>query len=95
MELSDGHLQKSLQAASFRIGCFVPDLLQHVMGGVPLLRVEQADGLLEAGIRFNHQRLAIFLAGSLRSRMDSGVTSSISSGPMYSRARSSVICTGA
>ena len=37
------------------------------------------------------QRLAGFLEGSLRRRIDSGVTSSISSGPMYSRARSRVI----
>ena len=50
VELSDGHLQKALQAASFWIGGFVPDLLQHVMGGVPLLRVEQADGLLELSL---------------------------------------------
>lgn len=37
------------------------------------------------------QRLAVFFIGNLRSRIDSGVTSSISSGPMYSSALSRVI----
>ena len=71
----------------------MPDLLEDIVGGVPLLGVEEINRLAKARIRLRHQRLAFagFLPGSLRRRIDSGVTSSISSGPMYSRARSRVI----
>ena len=87
------HLQDSLKAAPFRISCFMPELLKQIMSGVPLTRIEELHTLLKARIRLRHQRLDLagFLPGSLRRRIDSGVTSSISSGPMYSSARSSVI----
>ena len=56
--------------------------------------IEELNCLLEPGIclwPLSHQRFAIFLSGNFLNRMDSGVTSSISSGPMYSKARSKVI----
>ena len=93
MQLRYGHLQDPLQAAPFRISCFMPELLKQIMSGVPLTRIEKLHTLLKARVRLRHQRLDLagFLPGSLRRRIDSGVTSSISSGPMYSSARSSVI----
>ena len=93
MQLRYCHLQDPLQAAPFRISCFMPELFKQIMSGVPLTRIEEIHSLLKAGIRLRHQRLDLagFLPGSLRRRIDSGVTSSISSGPMYSSARSRVI----
>ncbi len=93
MQLGNRHLKDPLQAAPLGICRFVPELFKQIVGGVPLTGIEKLQGLLKAGIRLGHQRLdfAGFLPGSLRRRIDSGVTSSISSGPMYSRARSSVI----
>ena len=93
MQLRYCHLQDSLQAAPIRISCFMPELLQQIMSGIPLTCIEELHSLLKAGVRLRHQRLDLagFLPGSLRRRIDSGVTSSISSGPMYSNARSSVI----
>ena len=55
-----------------------------ILGAVPT-------GLDGACIAARAQRLAGFFIASLRSRIDSGVTSSISSGPMYSSALSRVI----
>ena len=101
MNVSHSHLNQSLQHTPIRIGCFVPEIFKCVVGGVPLLIVKKlnpqpkpgvlSDWILLKIVAVAAQRFAIFLAGSLRRRMDSGVTSSISSGPMYSRARSRVI----
>ena len=67
--------------------------VKQIVGGIPLTGIKKLQALLKAGIRLGHQRLDLagFLPGSLRRRIDSGVTSSISSGPMYSNARSRVI----
>lgn len=91
MHVSNSNLNNGLEQLPLRIHLFVPQLLKSIMRFVPSPGVEQLEGLRETRIVNQAQRLAIFLAGSLRRRMDSGVTSSISSGPMYSSARSSVI----
>ena len=88
-------LDRPLQPAALRVGCVMPELFKHIMSGVPLATVEELNARCETGVSkwIQTQRLAVFFEGSLRRRMDSGVTSSISSGPMYSKARSNVICT--
>ena len=93
MQLRHSHLKNALKRTAIRLSCLMPDLLEHIMSCIPLLRVEESNRLAKARILLRHQRLALagFLPGSLRRRIDSGVTSSISSGPMYSRARSRVI----
>ena len=91
MHVSNSNLNNGLKQLSLRIHLLVPKLLKGIMRFIPSPGVEQLQGLGETRIVNQAQRLAIFLAGSLRRRMDSGVTSSISSGPMYSSARSSVI----
>ena len=104
--MGDRDLEDALQSpAAVALG-FMPELLKAVVTGVPLASVEQCHRGVEAGIRHQrqlfrissrhvsvpeNQRRAGFLAGSLRKRIESGVTSSISSGPMYSSARSRVI----
>ena len=91
MHVSDSNLNNGLEQLPLWIHLFMPQLLKGIMRFVPSPGVEQLEGLRETWIVDQAQRLAIFLAGNLRRRMDSGVTSSISSGPMYSSARSSVI----
>ena len=91
MNVRHSNLNDGLKQLSLRIHLFMPYLFERIMCFVPSPGVEQLQGLRESGIVNQIQRLAIFLAGSLRRRMDSGVTSSISPGPMYSSARSSVI----
>ena len=87
------HLYSPLQPAPLRLSCVVPELFKDIMSGIPLATIEEFNPAREAGIteRIQTQRLAVFLEGNLRRRMDSGVTSSISSGPMYSKALSKVI----
>ena len=51
MELSNSHLQDPLKASTLRVNSFMPDLLEHVVSGVPLLHVEKLNGLFKAGIR--------------------------------------------
>lgn len=88
-----GNLHSPLQPSPFWLGRVMPELFKNVMSGVPLTTIEELNTAAEAGIAewIQAQRLAVFLEGNLRRRIDSGVTSSISSGPMYSRARSKVI----
>ena len=88
-----GHLHSPLQPTALGLSGVVPELFKHIVSGIPLTAIEQLNTGAEAGIakRIQTQRLAVFLEGNLRRRIDSGVTSSISSGPMYSRARSRVI----
>ena len=54
MQLRDSNLQDSLQAAPLWISRFVPELLKHIMGGVPLPCVEELQGLMKAGVRLRH-----------------------------------------
>mgnify|MGYP004185682359 FL=1 len=93
--MGDSDLNDRLNQLAVGIDLFMPDLLKGIVGLIPGSGIEQFQSLRETWIVGRTQRLAIFFAGSLRRRIDSGVTSSISPGPMYSRARSSVICTGA
>ena len=95
VNMSHSDLNERLNQLSLGIDLLMPDLLEGIMCFVPGSGIEQLQSLWEPGIVDSAQRLAIFFAGSLRRRIDSGVTSSISPGPMYSSARSSVICTGA
>ena len=101
MQMGNSNLKNSLEHRALGLQGFVPEGLEAIVAGVPVTMVELLHRLPQAGvagqIRLSGwviqgiQRLAGLRAGSLRSRMDSGVTSSISSGPMYSRARSRVI----
>ena len=88
-----GHLHGPLQPTPLGLGRVMPELFKNIVSGVPLTTIEELNTAVEAGIEewIQSQRLAFFLDGNLRRRIDSGVTSSISSGPMYSRARSRVI----
>ena len=95
VNMRDSDLNDRLNQLAIRIDLFVPDLFKGIMSLIPGSGIKQFQSLRETRIVGDTQRLAIFFAGSLRRRIDSGVTSSISPGPMYSRARSSVICTGA
>ncbi len=89
--MGDSDLNDRLNQLTVGIDLFVPDLLKGIMGLIPGSGIKEFQSLRETGVVGDTQRLAIFFAGSLRKRIDSGVTSSISPGPMYSRARSSVI----
>jgi hypothetical protein len=82
-----------LQPATLRLSCVMPELFKDIVSGIPLTTIEELNPTGETGIRerIQTQRLAVFLEGNLRRRIDSGVTSSISSGPMYSKALSKVI----
>ncbi len=87
------HLHSPLQPATLRLSCVMPELFKDIVSGIPLTTIEELNPTGEARITkgIQTQRLAVFLEGNLRKRMDSGVTSSISSGPMYSKALSKVI----
>lgn len=94
MQQRNRQLHHALKPAPIGVAGFVPELFEQVMGSVPIEAVEQINGLLEPGVslvRRQSQRRAARLAGSLRRRIDSGVTSRSSSEPMYSSARSRVI----
>ena len=54
MQLRYGHLQDPLQAAPFRISCFMPELLKQIMSGVPLTRIEELHTLMKTGIPLKH-----------------------------------------
>lgn len=106
MELRHGNLKEALKHRAHGSLGFMPQLFEAVVAGIPVSSVEMIHRLPQPGIGLQQgllistlswgtaHRLAGFFTGSLRSRIDSGVTSSISSGPMYSRARSRVIWTG-
>ena len=89
--MSDSNLQDALQQSAVWPSRFMPNLFESIVSFIPGTSIKKIDGLLKSGIDLRAQRLAIFLAGNFLKRMDSGVTSSISSGPMYSKARSKVI----
>jgi len=101
MQMGNSNLENALEHRAFGLQGFVPEGLEAIVAGVPVALVELIDRLPQAGvagqIRLTGQviqgiqRLAGLRDGSLRNRIESGVTSSISSGPIYSKARSRVI----
>ena len=106
MELRHGDLKQTLKHRAHGTLGLMPQRFEAVVAGVPVGSVEMIHRLPQPGVGLQQglligtrswgaaHRLAGFFTGSLRSRIDSGVTSSISSGPMYSRARSRVIWIG-
>jgi len=105
MQMGNSNLENALELRAFGLKGFVPEGFKAIVAGIPVTLVELLHSFQQAGVADQTrlanqgiqaiQRLAGLRAGSLRNRIESGVTSSISSGPMYSRARSRVIWRGA
>ena len=101
MQMGNSNLENALELRALGLQGFVPEGFEAIVACIPIALVELLHSFQQAGVAGQTrladqviqgiQRLAGLRAGSLRNRIESGVTSSISSGPMYSRARSRVI----